>query len=713
MPNYKGVIQVADHELSELSTAARQLSAVRVLLERERRETEIDILLVTALEILRDGPKSTEQILEAHRNSWVGVEVPRERLVAALQAGESAGYVARTASLLGDGDDQWTTTGNGSADLERAGTWADDTVASFAHEVRRRASRVLGDITQEDAEALVDIIWAALCVGIKNGMTVFSGGVETAQGLTLTPSEFDSDAAQEYVYDHCGNRERADLLWALVEDALDQSVGFGNDLVSYVCVGYILHGFLARRDLIDAQATAGSLDGVRVIVETPWLLSVSGSPSGQKIFAEVVERSAACGVTVLVPDHTLDEFREVVERISREVRHYEKELRAEQINTEALLAIAGADNHLIRNWLESVRDTGEVSWDRFEAGVHEFMSSLEELGVEIRSHDTPGDERVDKAAELLAEELERANKGRGRENIIRDAKTVTMAWHRRAQGDRYRDGIWPTAWIVTRDTYMNRVYERLNPADSRAISLSPSQWLGILAVNAPAAEETWLAQATADYMTRQSSLRVAVQWPPEVILEMAKAVTADTGVTSTDVRMQQRSLDDLVREQPELLDDPKAAGHAFASNILSSRNSRTEKVLSQRDEALKKRVAETERTATAVRDTNRELTEALKDEIGKVAQRDRVLEQKEAEIQRVRIKGRRMTTAVAIFFIGIFASLALLNTGLLWVAGVTTISSVFFLYKAQAWWSDPDSSWLKLLWALVCETAGVIQLFVD
>lgn len=714
MPNYVGVVQVSDRETAEVSSAALQLSAVRALLERERRETEIDILLVTALEILREGPKTTEQILKAHRESWVGVEVARERLVAALRAGEAAGYVIRTPSLLDDGEDEWTTTGSGWTELERAGIWADGTVAAFRDEVRQRASEVLVEEEERvDADAMADLIWEALCVGIKSGMAVFSGRVEATHDAMLVPSEFDGDAAKAYVYERCTNQERADLVWALVEDAIDQSIQFGNELVSYVCVGYILHGFLARRDLISAQKAAGSLDGVRIIVETPWLLSVAGSPSGEKIFAEVVARSSECGVKVLVPKHSIEELNEVIERTGKEIRQYENDLAADRVNIEVLLAVAGADNPLIRNWLERVRDTGQLSWDRFEIKAREFIASMEHLGIEVKTHEFPSDQRVSEAAALLEDELKnaRSKKGRGKEQILRDAKTITMAWHRRSQSDAYRKGVWPSAWIVTRDNYMNKVYERLNPSDKRALAISPSQWLGILAVNAPVAEEAKLAQAAADYLTRQASLRIAVQWPPEVILEMAKAVTADTGVTSTEVRMQQQSLDDLLREQPELLEDPKAAAHTFAANILSGRHSRTEKVQRRRAALLQQKVAETEQKLVALEQSQHALVKGLEEKIGTLAHKEDELRQKEAEIEKLRVQGRRQTTAGSVFVVGVFAAWMFFYMGLVWLAIGTVISSVAFLVKARIWWSDPEMTWTGLLWALCGELPSLAEFF--
>ena len=70
----------------------------------------------------------------------------------------------------------------------------------------------------------------------------------------------------------------AELLEAIAHDAIDPLTTFGNDLVSSITVGYMLHAFVGRADRVADRAVIGSLRGDRAIIDTNVLVQLLGVP---------------------------------------------------------------------------------------------------------------------------------------------------------------------------------------------------------------------------------------------------------------------------------------------------------------------------------------------------------------------------------------------------------------------------------------------------
>ncbi len=681
-----------------------QLAAVHALLGTQRRAREYDILFSTALESLRDGPQPETAMLAAAQRVWPGAGVDAARMNQALQAAASAGYIGHVGPRAGP----WTLTQRGHEEVASTQDWASDTLRRTAEEVRTRLEAASRPTTIEQAHLWVGIMVRAIHAGIRGSVAAYIGDVEVRGDAALAPRAFNRDDMIAVIGGSVTNPEDAELLSALALEAFDSLSTFGNDLVMHITVGYMLHAFVARRDNLGGRAAVGSLRGHRAILDTPVLLPLLGPEEHSAPILRAITAAIAANMDVIVPDYYLTEVIEVVDRVGREyVRELEAEVRS---GVSADLLGRLVDEEILSLWLRAMDSGVYADFASFRAAALALGDRLTMLGVTVRGANNTDADNVDEVDRRLTAEIAGRQTGRGRAQIRRDADTIAMARRRRARPDPAH-GFWPGCWIITPDSQMRRVHRAMTPGDAFSLTLSPSQWIGVVSTCSDPATIEDLATSAATLLSEETFLAIAGRYPVRVAMEVAKALRPDGVVSPIDDRLAQMSVDDLLMRQPDFDLVGDQAGAAVAAAVVARRSARQAEAYQAGTRRLEAdRTAAAREVETAKSAAEREREDHVAERRTHETERGEWADERKKMADDGTLSGRRVYRNVGLVILA-----ALLVVGLLFQAwpfvASTVITIAVFVYLADEWTRDVNVTGIRFVLGVVIEGVGLAAAF--
>lgn len=678
-----------------------QLAAVHALLGTDRRAREYDILFSTALESLRNGPQDEAALVVAAQHVWPGAGVDAARMNQALQAAAAAGYIGHVGTRAGP----WTLTQRGREEVAATRDWANDTLWRTAEDVHARLEAASRPTTLEQAQLWVGILVRAILAGVRGSVAAYIGDVEVRGERALAPRVFNRDEMMAVIGAAVTNPEDAELLSALALEAFDPLSTFGNDLVMHITVGYMLHAFVARRDNLGARRAVGTLRGHRAILDTPVLLPLLGTEEQSGPIHRAITAARAADMEVIVPEYYLAEVLEVVDRVEREyVRELEADLRG---GLSADLLGRMVDDEVLSLWLRAMDGGVYTNWTEFRAAAVGLRDRLLLLGVNVRDHNNTNTDNVDDIDRRLAAEVAANTAGRGRAQIRRDAETIAMARRRRARPDPAH-GFWPGAWIITPDGQMRRVHRAMSPLDQFSLTLTPSQWIGVVSTCSDPATIEDLATSAATLLSEETFLAIAGRYPVRVALEVARALRPDGVESPIDDRLAQLSVDDLLMRQPDFDLEGDEAGAAVAAAVVARRSARQNEAYAAGTRRLEDdRTAAAREVETAKAVADRERSERV------IEQRTHETERGDWDAERRRmanestLAGRRAYRNVGAVLLVIVLLVA--SFFQIWpIALATLITLGVLLHLADEWTRDVDATATRFLLGLLIEGAGLV-----
>lgn len=491
-------------------------------------------------------------------------------------------------------------------------------------------------------------------------------------------------------------------------EAFDPLSPFGNDLVMHITVGYMLHAFVARRDNLGARRATGTLREHRAILDTPVLLPLLGTEEQSGPILRAISAAIAAGMEVVVPVHYLTEVVEVVDRVEREyVRELEADLRG---GVSADLLGRMVDDEVLSLWLRAMDGGVYSTWRDFRAAALGLRERLELLGVTVREHNNTTADNVDDIERRLTVEIEANTRGRGRAQIRRDAETIAMARRRRARPDPAH-GFWPGCWIITPDGQMRRVHRAMSPMDAFSITLTPSQWIGVVSTCSDAATIEDLATSAATLLSEETFLAIAGRYPVRVAMEVARALRPDGAESPIDDRLAQLSVDDLLMRQPDFDLDGDEAGAAVAAAVVARRSARQNEAFVAGTRRLEAdRTAATRQAEAARAETERERGERLAEQRTHEQERGEWRDEKKRMEDEAVLSGRRAYRNVAAVLLAVVLAVAALLQ--VWIfAASTLVTLLVMLYLAEEWTRKVDVTAIRFLLGLGIEAVGLIAAF--
>lgn len=690
------------------ATSIHQLATVHTLLSAERRAAEHDIVITTALEILAHGPKNLADLVAGLNSVWPAAELGQHQILTSLDTARATGLICDVETLEGSA---YALTSTSTADIQGSAAWAHDVIDALASQIRERAREGYSPITSAEALLWADLLGRSLFRGIANAHHVFMGDLSVLPDNTLVPRHYDVESMISVVADAHLTPEVGEFLQTLILSAIDPSDPFANALVSDISTCFVLHAFLARRDYLAGRELIGSLAGQQIILDTPILLRMLAPGRQAEAIKQAITEAVRVEVLVQIPSHVMEELLGVVRRVGRDYAAQVDD--AVQRGASLASLQTTVDDEVLGFWLAGLQAGTYHSWVDFERAAERMGFALEKLGAKIGPHENEDDaDRVEECRRSLVAVLERRKVDRGKSQIKRDANTMAMAWRTRRNGPG-GDAFWPAAWVITSDRSMSPAYSRLVSTDHATLTLHPAQWVEVVSACCDPASLEGLARSTAELVSYDTLFSVARKYPPNVAIELALTLRPEAGASSTDIRLTQLCLDDVLDNTLDFVRDPRGSAAKIAGAVLARRSTRMAEGHRRTTEAANTAILEAqkkEEKASLELEIEREQKNALQERIVHIetshepkSESDRI----DYEDRLSRIK--RIYFALAVAFV-VLVSVALLSAyGYYWIAAGTTVVLLVFLLKAYAWVTDLSKQWHGLLIALAGEAIPLLQ----
>jgi len=670
------------------------LSAAHVLLNSDRVTDQRDLLISTCLEALSDGPSPASKLLHEVQAIWPGTHLDLIALETALSEAREMDLVGIQETIHGSQD--WALARAGQAEIDSTRAWFADAMDRLARQIQDRARDDFGELAFEAASQWARLLQKVFSDEIARSASAYAGGVERGAAGNVRPMMLDGQSMLRALDDRGLASGTADFLKGCLLAAVDESDLFGNELVGQVATSCVLHSIAAGRGRAAVQKALGSLEGQRIVLDTPILVSYLGSLNEQQHLRRLLRQAVDQKMELIAPEHVFSELDDVIDRVSAD--HLDGLVQALKAGTNPRSYALTVNEQILELFLDGVESKQYGTWHDFTQKVRQLPDEFRALGVSVREHGNKQRDNVGWLAAELTDQIAESGSGRGQKPIARDAESIEMVWRARRRQRRYgpRGSLWPGGWLVSRDRQINPTYRRVDKDDTEPLLLTPSQWATLMSETAPAAEVADLVEAAASYLRQESMYRIATRYPPATALTLAKSLSGEY-VSSTDQRVAQfASLSDLLDKTAS---GETVTGERIASELVSRRSDRL--AAAGKEQLALTALERTRLDAVITRST----TVVTEEHDARVAAESRAAQ---LEAQQA-LGGRRVFAAVAITLgLSVAVLLAVLH---FWIFMVATLAgTAVFANQSRDWTKDRTLGHAQLLWALI---PGGLSLVVE
>ncbi|WP_152650569.1 hypothetical protein [Demequina aurantiaca] len=540
------------------------VSAVHELVDSRRASTTADLILSAICHALRPGSKSATDLHEVVAQIWPGSRTSQADIERALLLGKELRHVHQEQGLQ---ESLWALTATGLEDVARHETWVTGIREQTCKEIVVRAWVGLRiEIDLDKAELWLDALVRSLVEGIQASQDAYMGQIGRVGRDTLSPRGLDPKLVIQSLENKLSNSSDVDFLKSLAVAALDPLDTFGNELVSHITVGCVLHSYVAGRDGAAARSRLGKPVGQRALIDTPVLVDLLGPRRVLKPAEFTIAQAVQAGWELVVCEHSLDELSQLIEREVPRIKRAFTEAHENGVRNEWYASLV--EDQLPSYCVEGLRDGTYSSLDDMISASNEMRETLERLGVEVRPH---GNDRDQSSVELFERALRRdlgTGRTRSDEVLQRDANSMAMVARRRR---REKGKTWPGGWIVTSDKHVSPAYAAVEASDSIPLALTLAQWSTLHSASIEPTSIVDLAQAAASQLIDEAMLLLPARFPADVAMDLARQLSPERGGSEMDFRLAQLSLNSVLDEAGH-----KRSGASLASEVLESRVKRIE-----------------------------------------------------------------------------------------------------------------------------------------
>lgn len=660
------------------------LSAVHYLVQNPGKADATDLLLAAIMHSLDERSLRVADLSDRVKKIWPASATGADDILDALKVGRELGLVVESPNL--QGTDEWMLTQSGANDVARHRAWAQQLRTQSAKQLAERAKDALGiELSTEQASLWLHALTKALVAGVQHAQDAYHGNIEQLVTGSVRPRGIDRDAVLEAINDHEG--DRGEFLRACALAAIDPIDPFGNEIISYITTGCILHSVVAQSARARVKHELGSAVGERAFLDTPCLMALLHVERVSAPMSLAIKTAVAQGWEVQVLEHSLEELREVLERSARELPTAFKSARERGARDDWLATLI--DDQVTSMLIEGLQSGLYPDVRSFGSAASRLDRILADLGVTIRPASNYNRTEVTRFADALKESLGERG-ARSSVVIDRDAETMAAARRRRARQPQQRgNSKWPGCWVITTDRHMGRAYATVTRT-SVILTLTPSQWTKLLAAFSDPIGVVDLAVASADQWIEEAMWTIPVRFPAEMAAALAASLSPQAGGSSTDLRVAQLTLADA-------LEATDATGASLASNVLERRTKRLHNSMSIRLEEAEGR-AEEDRLARLEAEMKRAQAELAarraSDEAGAASREKGELE---ATLAWERTKQRRILISSVLAVIGAATLTATVFLSPKWLIVVAVLSLGFFVYASFVWCTRRDAKLIPTL----------------
>lgn len=549
--------KVTVEQMEEQDNEGAFLSAIHFLIQRRSRTAETDLLLAAITHALDDVALRINELTDRVSLVWPGASTSQDEVERVCSIGRELGLLVKHEDL--QGGDEWMLTQRGADDVAVHRAWASDIRRQNAAQLADRASDALSIELGTDVALLwLDALIRALVVGIQHAQDAYSGNIEQLVSGAIRPRSID----RELVLESLGapDSHRTEFLRALALSAIDPLDPFGNDIVSYITTGCILHSVVAQSARVKVNRSLGDAAGERVFLDTPCLLELLHVERVSHPMELAVRSAIAQGWEVHVLEHSLDELRDVLRRTVETLPLSFRQASTNGAREEWLATLV--DDQVASMYIEARQSGLYGSLDEFGRAGDLLERKLGDLGVSIRPAMNEDRAEVKMFVKALSDHLSVIR--RSSAVIERDAETMAAAARRRRrQRTQKRGSKWPGCWVVTTDRRMGPAYSAVTN-QRVTLTLTPSQWSRLLATCSTSTDILDLAAASADQWIEEAMWSIPVRFPPAQAAALARSLSPEAGGSITDMRVAQLTLE-------QALESPDATDASLAAEVLERR----------------------------------------------------------------------------------------------------------------------------------------------
>lgn len=451
-----------------------------------------------------------------------------------------------------------------------------------------------------------------------------------------------------------------------------------------------------------ARRTVGPLSGEVAILDTPLLLRLLGGPPGRSAIVDLIGLGIGSGMEIVVHETTLIELNHLLDRHTEDAQRFETAL-----GPHPNVGELGLQDDVLETWLQAhpIGSVGHLSWSQFRKRAADLRNDLRALGVKLvasKDWDIAQASLHARFNDSLGETIRSRGGYRHRVPIDHDARLLVHVSEARIRNPGNEKKVWPGSIVITTDSYMTAAFEAVAGKQEFPIAVTPAQWAGLLGSCSPPADAERLAGLVGEELSRRTLLARAAAIPVEVAIELARSVSVDHE-SAVDPYAIQLSLQEVLAEQPDLLDPSGSDARQLANAIVARRQQRMQRAYMQQRSAT---AAEIRRKESEVQDRERIALDAL---ATAEARSDRVesLQQQLAAETRRRVTLTRIVLVLIPSLLGIAVIASSAAAGALAGRhlGLASIGLVIFMASGGDYILHGDRRWWEPVSGLVVGTA--------
>lgn len=675
------------------------LSAIHFLVQRNTTTQETDLLLAAVTHALDGVALDPAELTERVGRIWPGPPAGRHDIEKALSVGTELGLLVAHDDL--EGKPEWMLTQRGAEDVAAHHAWASEIRRQNAMELASRAEDALGvELDSAEASLWLDALIKALVAGIQHAQDAYAGNIEQLVSGAVRPRSIDRELVLAAL--DSDDPDRTEFLRATALSAMDPLQPFGNEIISYITTGCVLHAVVAQSARAKVNNSLGGGAGERAFLDTPCLVDLLHVERISKPMELAIREAVAQGWEVQVLEHSIEELRDVFSRAVETMPTVFQKATSFGAKDEWLASLV---NDQITSMFVEARQAGlYVSLEDFGLAAERIEARLLDLGVVIRPASNDDRTEVSRFASALTESLSGSSR-RSQTVVNRDAETMAAAARRRRRQRAQKKGSkWPGCWVITTDRHMGPAFCKVT-GQRVSLTVTPSQWSRLLAT-CPTQNMVDLAVASANQWIEEAMWAIPVRFPPETAAALALSLSPDAGGSLTDMKVAQLTLQDA-------LDSPDATDTALAAQVLERRTKRRDQTQTVRVRSAEGR-AEADKIARLR--AEKAQAESLAREQNALADADRSTneaEQLQRQLNWERRRTKRIVISALVFAVGLATVTAAVLTSNAWLIAVAVTSLAAVLFFAYRWCRDERARFLSALIAGIVQATTTAVTLVD
>lgn len=669
----------------------------------ERRATTTEFVAGALRPILRDGLLETDEVVE-RAAARLGVGALDSTYV--LTALEALTMTAEVQARSHDGRRLWQLAGEGRARADHEIDQARDLLRAQRREFAQRARRA--EVVRRMGsrrDHYFDVVLTAVFEGGVASHRWFDGRVHESQDRALLlPSDFDRDVMVRRVRSETMDSKIERFLIEQIDDALDPNTGFLRDVALAFGAVNVFRALLGRRDARSMRAVLGHISGMRLVVETSWIVGAHEDPRARTEALAIIEAAVRAGMTVVLSDHIEGELVSLLDHVEEDA--YEG--LADIDRSRHTAAVREAKRHsLVRMFLTHRRQGACSTWSDFRSSVTRFIDELKKLGVECVSHGRYADARRRTFAKQALRDAVDA-----RPTIVRldpqiDIDSISIAMAEGLREVSPGNGVLPAALIIGFDTVMNDAYRRLNGDDPIPIMVTPEVIATLISECRSSVGLDDLVEDEIDLGGWAELVAVGLRYPLSVVREIAASLRGDASSGETP-GWSREDLAGLLRDLEGTFEN-----RAKLTIRMVDRMRRVEVEKEREDAAwwLAEKAAESQAEVDRVRTEAGERVGRLTAQLERADAVRRGAEQSvrrlEAELGRTHSQAQRFAFVASVVALLVGVGVGAAATG--WWSGAALMAGTAVAASARGrWWlRDPSGAYARLVLEIMGSAAAI------